>query len=185
MAGMMRFFRGFVLLTVCAGMGLADVSKCHCDPKDAESMKARECSLCLEADKHPADEPFFVVKDSSPRKPNRWLVLPRAHDDGPHPLHELPKKTRDELWAYAIQVGREKFGDDWALAYNGMSVRTQCHLHIHVGKWIPAADTVKFKFVKHIQDFPAPEDSGILIRPTKGGYLVLTGEQIMETALVR
>ena len=70
-------------------------------------------------------------------------------------------------------------------ACNGQLMRTQCHLHIHIGRWIKAATTDKFKLVKRIEDFPAPSDSGILIRPVKGGFLVLTGEQIMETALVR
>lgn len=176
----------FVLLLGLAAAPLAaDVTNCACDVTKPETMKARECSLCREAEKHPGDTAFFVVKDVNPRKPNRWLAMPHAHAPGPHSLHLLPKDTRTQLWRYAIQQASQRFGDDWGLAYNGQLVRTQCHLHVHIGRWIKAADTAKFKLVKRVEDFPAPSDSGIFVRPVKGGFLVLTGEQIMETALVR
>jgi CDP-diacylglycerol pyrophosphatase len=182
---MARSFAIVLLLGLAVIPLAADVTNCACDPSRPETMKARECSLCNEAEKRPADAPFFILKDVNPRKPNRWLALPRAHTAGPHALHLLPNEARAQFWRYAIQQAAERFGEDWALAYNGQRVRTQCHLHLHIGRWIKAAGTVKFKRVKRIEDFPAPEDSGILVRPIKGGFLVLTGEQIMETALVR
>lgn len=163
----------------------ADVTNCACDAARPETLKARECSLCVEAEKHTAETEFFSLKDVNPRKPNRWLALPRAHTPGPHALHLLPKEVRTRLWFYAIEQARERFGDEWALAYNGQLMRTQCHMHLHIGRWIKAADTDKFKLVKRVEDFPAPADSGILVRPVEGGFLVLTGELIMETALVR
>ncbi|MBI5083967.1 MAG: hypothetical protein HZB13_05145 [Acidobacteria bacterium] len=168
-----------------AGVAAGDTSQCACDVKKPESLQGRECSLCMEAEKQAPGVEYFVLKDTSPRKPNRWLVLPRAHTAGGHPLHELPAAVRADLWRKAMAVGAEKFGIEFAVAYNGPKVRTQCHTHVHVGRWIPAAATEKFKLVKRVEDIPAPADSGVLVRPVKGGYLVLTGEQIMETALVR
>jgi len=164
----------------------ADVRNCNCVVGDAESMSKRECSLCREAELQPAGAEFFVLRDANPRKPNRWLVLPRAHTPGSHPLHARPKEERTRLWKFAIAVAKEHFGEnDWGVAYNGDRVRTQCHLHVHVGRFIPAAENSKFKFVRRIEDFPAPAEGGVLIHPVKGGYHVLTGDQIMETALVR
>ncbi|WP_321478002.1 hypothetical protein [uncultured Paludibaculum sp.] len=174
-------------LLVCAWVlpAAADVSACACDPTHPETMKARECSLCAEAEKQAPGVKYFVLKDVNPRKPNRWLVLPRAHGDGPHPLHELPKAQRDALWKVAIATAKEKIGDGWGLAYNSWHVRTQCHLHVHVGRFITAAENSKFVVVRRPEDFPAPEHTGLLIHPVKGGYHVHTGERIMETALVR
>lgn len=164
----------------------ADVRQCDCVLTDPEKMKARECSLCREAEKHPATPEFFEVKDINPKKPNRWLILPREHDDGAHNMHELPKKTRDRLWAFTIAQAKQHFPNgDWGLAYNGDKVRTQCHLHIHIGKWVTVAENRKVKLVRRLEDFPAPVEGGILIHPVKGGFHVHTGEDIMETALVR
>lgn len=175
-------FSVFLILSLRLG---ADVSKCACDPSKPETLKARECALCVEAGKHPADVEFFVLKDINPRKPGRWLVLPRAHMPGPHALHDMPKADRDRLWRFTIDTAKEKFGDDWGIAYNGWKVRTQCHLHVHIGKFIRAAENSNFKVVRKIEDFPAPADSGVWIHPIPGGFHVHTGEQIMETALVR
>lgn len=185
MAGMGRTLTFLVLLGLAAVPLAADVTNCACDTTRPETLKARECSLCNEAEKHPASVDFFVLKDVNPRKPNRWLALAQAHSPGPHALHLLPNEVRTRLWRYAIAQAAERFGEGWGLAYNGPIVRTQCHLHIHIGRWIEAADTDKFKLIKRVEDFPAPSDSGIFIRPVKGGFLVLTGEQIVETALVR
>ena len=86
----------------------------------------------------------------------------------------------------AIAEAKKHFDDDeWGVAYNGDKVRTQCHLHLHVGRFIPAAESSKFKLVRRIEDIPVPAEGGVLIHPVKGGYHVLTGEEIMETALVR
>jgi diadenosine tetraphosphate (Ap4A) HIT family hydrolase len=174
-----------VFLLLMAWRLCADVSHCACDPSKPETMKARECSLCVEADKHRGEGEFFVLKDINPRKPGRWLVLPVAHGEGPHHLHEMDKAARVRFWKFAIAEARKRFGDEWAAAYNGWRVRTQCHGHIHIGRLIQAAKIEKFQFVKRVEDFPAPEDSGLWVYPVPGGYRVHTGEQITETALVR
>lgn len=176
-----------LLLTLAvAASSLADVSGCVCDPAKPESMKARECGLCNEAEKQPADVEFFVLKDINPRKPNRWLVLPRTHGKGgAHHLHEMSRAQQVRFWKFAIQAAKERFGDEWGVAYNGWKVRTQCHMHVHIGRLIQAAKISKFKFVRRIEDFPTPEETGIWIYPVPGGFRVHTGEQITETALVR
>lgn len=172
-------------LLLFASIVLADVSNCACDPAKPETMKARECSLCAEAEKQPTDAEFFVLKDINPRKPNRWLVLPRSHSDGAHHMHHMSRAERTRFWKFAIEEARKRFGDGWGAAYNGWRVRTQCHAHIHIGRIIEAAKIEKFKFVRRVEDIPAPEDSGIWVYAVPGGYRIHTGEQICETALVR
>ncbi|MBI4890423.1 MAG: hypothetical protein HY821_07335 [Acidobacteria bacterium] len=180
----MKVFR-IILLAVCAFPLAADVSQCACDPAKPETMKARECSLCVEAGRHTAEGKFFVLKDNNPRKPNRWLVLPVGHTPGPHHMHEMPKAERAEFWQSAIRLGKEKFGEEWGVAYNGWKVRTQCHAHIHVGHFIQAAENSNFKLVRRVEEFPTPEDAGLWIHPVEGGFHVHAGEQIAETVLVR
>jgi hypothetical protein len=97
----------------------------------------------------------------------------------------MDKAARVRFWKFAIAEAKKRFGDEWAAAYNGWRVRTQCHGHIHIGKLIQAAKIEKFQLVKRVEDFPAPEDSGVWVYPVPGGYRVHTGEQITETALVR
>jgi len=180
----MRLTALFLLFTAFS-IVRADVSRCACDPKVPESMKARECSLCNEAEKRPAGEEFFILKDINPRKPGRWLVLPVAHGTAQHHFRDLPKPQRDKLWREAIRVAKEKFGDEWGLAYNGERARTQCHLHLHVGRFIKAAEVSGGITVKRIEDIPAPEEGGIWVHPVAGGYHVHLGDQITETTLVR
>lgn len=148
-------------------------------------MKARNCSLCAEAEKQPAEAEFFLLKDINPRKPNRWLALPRMHKPGTHELREYPKPVRDALWRFAVRSAREKFGEEWGIAYNGAQVRTQCHMHLHIGRFVRAAETARFLFVRRVEDIPAPADGGLWVHPVAGGYHVHLGEQITETALVR
>lgn len=182
----MRAFLLLLAAELCCMPALrADVSRCACDPARPETLKERNCSLCAEAEKQPADVEFLVLKDINPRKPNRWLVLPRMHLPGAHDLHQMPKPVRDRFWRFAIQVAREKFGDDWGIAYNGASVRTQCHLHFHIGRFVRAAETSRFLLVRRVEDIPAPAGSGLWVHPVPGGYHVHLGEQITETALVR
>jgi diadenosine tetraphosphate (Ap4A) HIT family hydrolase len=175
-----------VCLLGWAPRGAADVRGCHCDVHDAVSMQQRECSLCAEAERHADGPEFFTIRDANPIKPNRWLILPKSHTAGSHALHLLPADVRTRLWTYAIEQAKAHFGErEWGVAYNGDTVRTQCHLHIHAGRFIPAAENSKFRVYRRIADFPAPSEGGILIHPVPGGYHVHTGEAIMETALVR
>ncbi|MBI3209963.1 MAG: hypothetical protein HYZ37_13840 [Candidatus Solibacter usitatus] len=157
---------------------------CACDPAKPETMKMRPCSLCAEAEKH-SSEKLFYLKDNNPRKPNRWLVLPSKHMAGNHPLHELSPGERAGLWKAAIAKGRELFGDGWGVAYNGPQVRTQCHAHIHIGKFVTVAELPGFQVVSRPEDIPAPTSTGVWVHPVNGKLHVHSGEQIAETVLVR
>jgi hypothetical protein len=164
----------------------ADVSQCACDPAKPETMKARECSLCVEAEKQPPDREIFFLKDISPRKPNRWLALPRVHQPGAHPLHKLPRDLQTRLWAAAIEKARELWGDDWGLAYNSDQVRTQCHGHIHIGKLLQGLSPGNYYDVDGPKEIRAPEDGlGIWVHPVNGKLRVHYGEHITETTLLR
>lgn len=174
-----------VAALLCAPAARGDVSRCACDPARPETMKERNCSLCAEAEKQRPDVEFFVLKDINPRKPNRWLVLPRMHLPGPHELRDLPKPVRDRYWRFAVRIAREKFGEQWGIAYNGAAVRTQCHLHLHIGRFVRAAETSRFLLVRRLEDIPAPAEGGLWVHPVAGGFHVHLGEQITETALVR
>jgi diadenosine tetraphosphate (Ap4A) HIT family hydrolase len=179
----LRFLSLLLPLLALARAGFAQ--QCDCDPARPETLLARQCSLCAEAEKQPPGVEFFILKDSNPRKPGRWLVLPRLHTPGTHDLASLPKSVRVRLWQRAIAFGKEKFGDGYGVAYNGPKVRTQCHMHVHVGRFITAAENSRFRLVRRVEDFPAPTDGGVFIHPVPGGFHVHTGEDIMETSLVR
>lgn len=179
---MVRIFAMAVVLA-CVAFG---ATECACEPANPESMKARQCSLCNEAEKQPADQPVFFLKDINPRKPGRWLALPKAHGSGLHHLHDLSPEVRTQLWTAAIGKARELFGNDWGLAYNGEMVRTQCHTHIHIGKLIRNIETANFIVVDGPSGIPVPEGQGLWVHPVENGKLhVHLGEQITETALLR
>jgi diadenosine tetraphosphate (Ap4A) HIT family hydrolase len=163
------------------GAGLtAEPLRCLCDPARPETLEARECSLCREAE-------IFFLKDTNPRKPNRWLALPRAHSKGLGSLVDLTLRQRTRLWAAAIKKAKELWGDQWGLAYNGDKVRTQCHLHIHIGKLLRGIETrKKLVVVDGPAQIPKPKDGeGIWVHPHGRKLHVHLGEQTCETVLLR
>src|SRR5688500_8858183 len=93
----MRHFALLVLVFLSAAVQ-ADVSKCACDPARKETLEARECSLCSEAEKQSSETEVFFLRDINPRKPNRWLALPRAHHSGFHALRQLAAAERTQPW---------------------------------------------------------------------------------------
>lgn len=164
----------------------ADISQCACDPANPETLKLRECSLCVEAEKQPHDAGIFFLKDINPRKPNRWLALPKLHSHAGHPLHKLPRELRTRLWTAAIAKARELWGDDWGLAYNSAVNRTQCHTHLHIGKLLLGLSPGRFIDVDHPSQIPAPEDdTGLWVHPVGDKLRVHFGEGITETTLLR
>jgi hypothetical protein len=174
----------FLVLTASA----ADLDSCACDPARPQSMQARPCSLCNEAEKQAAGAPFFFLKDNSPHKPNRWLALPRDHRyDGRLPLARMSAARRAAFWSVAIEKARSMWGDEWGLALNGDEVRTQCHAHIHLGRLLKGVEYGRPLVVFGPAGIPVPEDgSGFWIHPIKGGLLhVHAGEQRAETVLLR
>jgi diadenosine tetraphosphate (Ap4A) HIT family hydrolase len=128
----------------------------------------------------------FILKDISPRKPNRYLALPRKHGSALHHLHDMTKDERTQLWAAAIAKAKELWGEEWGVAYNGEQVRTQCHTHIHIGKILKGIETKNFIVIRHPSQIPAPPGEGLWIHGDgKGRMHVHLGEQTTETALLR
>jgi diadenosine tetraphosphate (Ap4A) HIT family hydrolase len=161
----------------------ADIVTCLCDVTRPETMEARSCGLCREAEKQPASVKFFFLKDANPSKPNRWLALPRSHERS---IELLSDEQRADLLAAAIEKAKTLFGDEWAIAYNAPSVQTQCHIHLHIGKLIPGVETNQFITATKIEDIPAPpKGEGFWIHPQGNLFHVHTGEQVTETVLER
>jgi diadenosine tetraphosphate (Ap4A) HIT family hydrolase len=162
------------------------VGLCDCNPADPEKMAARQCGLCREAEKQSPDTTIFFLKDINPRKPNRWLALPRKHGNDHHSIADIPQDERTALWVAAIAKAKELFGDEWALAINGDQARTQCHTHIHVGKFIEGVEIDNFVVVSGPAEIPVPKDgTGLWVHPAGKKLHVHLGEQITETVLVR
>jgi hypothetical protein len=90
--------------------------------------------------------PFFFVQDIDFSKPNRWLLLPRAHDKGMQNLSDLAAVDSVKFWAAAIRKGEELWGKQWGLAVNGELARSQCHAHVHIGKLLDGAEGNEFLF---------------------------------------
>jgi len=171
------------VLVLLSTISLADVRNCACELTNPASMAQRECALCAEAEKQPPDQPAFFLKDNNPRKPNRWLALPRVHT---HNLAGLTPAERLALWNAAIAKARELWGDRWALAANADIRRSQCHVHVHVGKLLDGVDDRDFVLVDGPADIPAPRvDGGIWVHPVGGKLHVHLGEEAPETLLMR
>lgn len=177
----MRFLPLFLAFATFAAR--ADIVDCHCDVTRPETLTARQCSLCVEAEKQPPDVRVFILKDVNPTKPGRWIVLPRAHD---REFAQLPPDLRTELLRTAIEKAKSLFGDAWGVAYNAPALQTQCHVHLHIGKWMPAVENSQFITVERIEDIPAPPKGvGFWIHPVGKTLHVHIGDEIAETVLVR
>lgn len=165
----------------------ADVRGCQCDLTRPEALASqKECSLCLEAEKAPAYEEVFFLKDHNPTKPNRVLALPRIHTPGSHPLSSLTAEQRHVLWAAAVTEAAELWGEDWGIAYNGDERRTQCHTHLHIGKLVSGQENEHFVVAATAADIPVPQGGvGLWVHPVGGKLHVHMGEQVNETVLQR
>ncbi|MEJ7606845.1 MAG: hypothetical protein WKF37_11390 [Bryobacteraceae bacterium] len=158
---------------------------CPCDVALVETMKLRQCSLCKEAEKHGDESEIFFLKDINPRKPNRWLALPRRHSSAMHELAESDPKLRLRLWTAAIEKAKSLWGDEWGIAYNGSQVRTQCHAHVHIGKLLKGIETDRFVVIQKPSQIPLAVGEGIWLHPAGRKYHVHLGEQTTETVLLR
>lgn len=149
-------------------------------------MEAKECDLCRIAETQPLEPPVFFLKDNSPRKPNRWLALPRQHGKGADYLSDMTARQRFLLWSAAIEKAKSLWGDEWGLAINGPASRTQCHAHIHIGKLLKGIETKHFVVVNGPAQIPVPEnEKGLWVHPQGRKLHVHLGEQNAETALLR
>lgn len=178
-----RFGRALLIAAFALPLA-ADVSHCACDASKPATMEARECSLCREAEKQSGE--VFFLKDINPRKPNRWLALPKTHGAAGHPLHMLPKTQQTALWKGAIAKAVELWGGDWGLAYNAQVHRTQCHGHIHIGKLLKGLAPGKYYDVTSPEQIQFPADNtGLWVHPVGNKLRVHSGEGITETVLLR
>ncbi len=174
----------FVALAVWPVTG--QVRNCGCDPARAETLAARDCGLCREAEKQTPDIEVFFLKDINPRKPNRLLALPRTHVPGTHALSGMTPEERTRLWTAAIEKAKSLWGNQWALAVNGDDVRTQCHAHIHIGKLIDGLETAAMVEVRSASEIPVPEaGGGLWVHPEGERLHVHLREQLTETVLLR
>ena len=176
------------LLLLCAAGALgAEMDRCACDPSRAQAMEAAHCSLCREAEKQPAGVPFFFLKDDSPLKPNQWLILPRSHaEDGRTPLARLSAEERTAFWTAAIERARALWGDGWGLALNGDEVRSQCHMHVHIGRLFEGVERGQPLVVDGPAEIPVPKDGGgMWIHPVGNKLHVHLGDQRTEFVLAR
>jgi hypothetical protein len=141
-------------------------TECVCNLQDEEAMKARQCSLCREAEMQPADVKIFLLHDANPAKSHRWLALPRAHWEANHEIAEMTAADRALLWSTAIDKAKDVWGNEWGVAYNGLEVRTQCHAHIHIGKLLDGMETEKdFVVVDSAAEIPNIPGEGMWVHP--------------------
>lgn len=174
-------------LALALALSAADVSTCTCDPSRPETLEAHACSLCGEAEKQPADAPYFFLKDKSPYKPSRWLILARDHRyDGARPFSRMSAVQRKAFWTAAIGRARSMWGDKWGLALNGDEVRTQCHAHVHMGRLLEGVEYGRPLVVASPAGIPVSKDgSGMWIHAHGNKLHVHLGEQRAETVLLR
>jgi len=164
----------------------ADVRDCVCNLDSPSITETRGCSLCLEAEKQSSGAPVFALHDNDPAKPNRWLILTRAHVDGPNPLTKMSAGDRLAFWDAAIAKGKEVWGGDWAVAMNGDIARRQCHFHAHVGKLLDGKESDAGFFVDGAADLPVLTDgTGFWFHPSGARLHVHEGEQNNEAVLLK
>lgn len=172
---------GLFLMSIC----VYAQTPCSCDVKIPETLNARQCSLTRVTEEQPPDITVFFLPDANPKKPNRLLALPREQKAGMQRVADLTPQTRLDLWTKAIEKAKEKWGDRWGIAYNGDNVRTQCHVHVHIGRLIEGVEAGDFLVVDGPARIPVPGVDGYWIHPVNGKLHVHTGEQICETVLLR
>ncbi len=125
----------------------------------------------------------MFLKDVNPTKPNRLLAIPRANVVR---LSELNAADRKRYWEAAIAKARELWGAQWGIAMNGEMARTQCHLHMHIGKLASDAEPDGGTVVESVEDIPLPAaDTGLWVHEVAGKLHVHAGQQINETVLIR
>lgn len=172
------------VLLLVSSVALADISDCSLNPPADEELRQRsQYSIYRTILETPGQEPVVFLKDINPRKPNRWLAVPRKYYVR---LSDMPRAERILLWKEAIRKAEQLWGSEWGLAINGDLWRTQCHLHIHIGKLLKGVELDNFVYARRVEEFPVPRDgTGLWVHPHGKGFHVHVGEQLTETVLLR
>jgi CDP-diacylglycerol pyrophosphatase len=168
----MHHHRIWAILALCLmPLTHADVRSCLCDVAMPNTLEARECSLCKAAEQQPAGADYFYLRDTNPNKPNRWLVLPRFHGGHPQLLSDMTPEQRTGYWKAAIDKARQTWGEEWGVALNSTEKRSQCHIHIHIGKLLPDMENDKFVVVDGPEGIPVPHGGdGVWVHPVGTRY---------------
>jgi diadenosine tetraphosphate (Ap4A) HIT family hydrolase len=174
-----------ILVACLVSLCVRAQTQCGCDVKLPETLNTRQCSLTKLTEEQPPGVSVFFVPDANPKKPNRLLALPREQAVGMQRFANLTPEAQLALWTKTIEKAKEKWGDKWGIAYNGDNVRTQCHVHIHIGQLIEGVEAGEFLVVDGPGQIPTPGKDGYWIHPVNGKLHVHTGEQICETVLLR
>ena len=137
------------------------------------------------AEKQPADAAVFFLKDINPRKPNRWLALPRAH------THALADLTAGRSVSRCGTRPSRKPVDCGAINGRWLSTATSgarsATLHVHIGKLLDGVENDELRGESDDPpDIPIPADgAGILDTPVGGKLHVHSGEQRHRNVLMR
>lgn len=162
---------------------VADVRGCTCDPAVSTSMTGRECSLTRIAVEEPGDPPVFFIRDANPSKPDRMLAIPHSLR---HTLDDLTPDERNALWTAVIEKARTLWNDRWAVAINSEEKRTQCQLHVHIGKLLDDVSAGGGVLVGRVEDIPLPaKGNGLWIQPEGNSFRVHLNEPAGELNLMR
>ena len=69
----------------------------------------------------------------------------------------MTPEQRTAYWSAAIAKAREAWPNDpWGIALNSTERRTQCHMHLHIGKLLPNLADENFVVVDGPADIPVP-----------------------------
>ena len=94
--------------------------------------------------------------------------------------------VRTGYWRAAIAKAREEWGEGWGIALNSTEKRSQCHIHIHIGKLLPDTDNDNFVVVDSPEQIPVPrEGQGIWVHPVGGRLHAHPNEPAGELNLQR
>lgn len=160
------------------------VVSCPCDHAKPETLAARVCSLCKEADSQSTE--VFFLKDINPHKPHRYLALPKGHDRELQAVGTMGADERERYWQAAIAKAEELYPGGWGLASNGHLFRTQCHAHLHIGPLSPDVSESGGSLFDHPKDFPhtGPEQ-GVWVHPRAGKFCLHLDRALAEVVLER
>ena len=183
-----RLLRGLFLAAIACG-GLVPlvpmpVVDCPCNHAEPSSMDSRVCSLCGTAERE--DHEIYFLKDINPRKPNRYLALPKAHESGFQSTIDLTPELRARLWRRAAERAEELYPGRWGLAQNSHFFRTQCHAHIHIGPLSPEVQDEGGSLYGTVEQFPnVGPGQGMWLHPKNSMYCVHLDRDLAEIVLVR